>query len=336
MVGMVIAHYVRRQEGVVLLDGVRAFVDGRAMPLFVLLGGVGITLLTRSSPTPDRDLVARAAVLFPLGLLLQELTTVVAVILQYYALYFLVAIPLRRLGNGGLWVAAATFTAVGSVSYQLTDLPVYNGWEGIGSWGTPLWGSLIVSGYYPLFPGMAFLLVGMWIGRLPLQRPEVARRLALEGAMVATVTTLGARRLAGLVGFEPDGEGFSWARLLDTSAHSEMPVWVIGTAALAAGVIGVCLLAAARFRLPAAVAMGRLALTFYAFQAILVRWTPDPGDTDIVVEFLVAAAILAGFAILARWWVGRFGHGPLERLLRIGSRRTLTPAAVPDGPGGRP
>ena len=80
--------------------------SGRAAALFAVCAGVGIALATggsRGLAGGRRDLgaaaglVVRAALIGVLGMLLVELDAPVAVILLYYALLFVVAIPLLRL-----------------------------------------------------------------------------------------------------------------------------------------------------------------------------------------------------------------------------------------------
>ena len=205
MIGMVIAHYVVRDPGGGALDSVRAFVDGRAMPLFVLLGGVGVTLAARRAAHPDRALLLRAVVLFPLGLLLQEVTVGIAIILQYYALFFVVAVGLRRLPGVGLWAVALVVTALGGVAFQLTPTwPTYEGWAGWSALGDAMWWkglatALTVNGYYPLAPTLAFLAVGMWLGRQRLDSDRVAATMLAAGMVLGLVGYVGGRALASAV-----------------------------------------------------------------------------------------------------------------------------------------
>ncbi|MDH4307127.1 MAG: DUF418 domain-containing protein, partial [Acidimicrobiia bacterium] len=67
--------------------------------------------------------------------------------------------------------------------------------------------------------------------------------------------------------------------------------------------------------------VGQMALTFYAYQAIVINWTPERPTTDIGTEYLLVAGLTAAFAAFAWLWRLRFRRGPLEALLRIGSGR---------------
>lgn len=343
MAGMVIAHFVERTEepGVLrggVLDAARAFVDGRAMPLFVLLAGVSVALLVRRSARPDRGLLVRALLFLPLGLLLQAWTRDIAIVLQYYALFFVVAVGLRRLSDRVLLAVAALAVAAGGWTYQVWgDLAPGDGrWEGWVTVREP-WRVLValtIDGYYPLLPSLAFLAVGLWVGRRVIARRS-AVLLTGVGAGLAVLGYLGGRALAALTGADASFVGpgsfrprFSWLRLLDTAGHSQMPAWVIGSTGCALVAVGVCVLVAAhagkaaRAMLRPFVLAGRGALTFYVLQALVIRWTPEVATTAIVTEYLIAAAIFGGFVVVAVLWQRRFRRPPLEALLhRVGGTR---------------
>jgi uncharacterized membrane protein len=192
--GMLLAHFAyeaRSEPG--WLGSVARFTDGRAMPLFVVLGGVGITLLTQAARHPDRALLGRAALLFVAGLLLENRTNVL-VILHVYAVLFVLAVVLRRL-PGGVLLGLAAVATVGGGAIQLAEVD----WTNVRSelvdssttWGiVPILArpgvlavDLVATGGYPLFPTLAFATVGMWLGRQRLT--GMGRQLAVAGAGVA-------------------------------------------------------------------------------------------------------------------------------------------------------
>ncbi|MEL6985425.1 MAG: heparan-alpha-glucosaminide N-acetyltransferase domain-containing protein, partial [Actinomycetota bacterium] len=106
MAGMVVVHFVSRfQQPDHDLTELAALFHGRAMPLFMLLGGVGVTLLTARSATPDRDLAIRAVLLLGLGLVLTEYIDRLAIVLPSYGLLFVLAMAARRLPSAALLAA---------------------------------------------------------------------------------------------------------------------------------------------------------------------------------------------------------------------------------------
>ena len=379
MIGMVIAHYVVRDGSGGALDDLRAFMDGRAMPLFVVLGGVGISLLVRRAAHPDRLLLYRAACLLPLGLVLQEWTVGIAIILQYYAVLFVAALLLRRLANSSLLIFAALTVAVGAFTYQFLGprLGTYDDWQGWSSIRHPagLLAALFVNGYYPFLPTAAFFAVGMWLGRQRLADRRWAVGLLGVGLLLALLGYSGGRALsaqldadgvvstAGQVqlradlekeiaasegvtpaefrsavrrrfpdpkereaaleqyveGYEQSTPTFRADRLTDANGHSQMPAWMIGSTGVALAVVGFCLVASQvllRGLRPVAV-FGQFALSFYAFQAIVIRWTPEDDTPLLAKEFLITAGVVSVFAVFGFLWHLKFRHGPLEMVLRL-------------------
>ncbi|MGH1488668.1 MAG: DUF418 domain-containing protein [Acidimicrobiales bacterium] len=329
MFGMVIAHYAWPDDSDGILDGIASSVDGRAMPLFVMLGGLGVTMLTSRSPHPDRALLIRAAILGPLGLVLQELTTFIAIILHYYSVFFVAAVVLRRLSTRVLAGLAIFIAVAGSWTYQflapqvtgyrqpsdLIDAPLNLGW------------SLLFEGFYPFFPVASFFIVGMILARLDLRSPKVALRLAIVGALTFAAVALTADPLVealdvNVLAWQTDEAAFNLSRLLDDDGHSEMLAWLIAAMGSSVAIIGGSLLLTPKlggWSRPL-VSLGQLALTFYVFQAVLVRFTPHPSETDLGQEFLTLLPIYFGFMAFATLWKLRFRTGPLEAVLRLGSR----------------
>lgn len=197
--GMLVAHFaysVRGEDGA--LGRVARFTDGRAMPLFVVLGGVGITLLTARAKHPDRALLGRAAVLLVAGLLLEARTNVL-VILHFYALFFVAGVVLRRLPGWALLTLAAVSTAIGSavalaepewstVRETLADQSTTFGIVPVVvSHPFVLLTDLVATGGYPLFPTLAFVTVGMWLGRQRLSSVPWQAGLVAAGVALFTV-----------------------------------------------------------------------------------------------------------------------------------------------------
>ncbi len=155
------------------------FTDGRAMPLFILLGGCGATFLLARSRRPWREMTGRAIVLLLLGLAFAA-TQPVAVILQAYAVYFLLAVAAAKLPTRWLLPTAAAVTGAGalSVMFVTRHLPteldyrdsVSDTFGSLGLLAKPhvLLSDIFITGYYPVFPCFGFILVGMWVARIDL------------------------------------------------------------------------------------------------------------------------------------------------------------------------
>jgi uncharacterized membrane protein YeiB len=310
ILGMLVAHYARPDENG--WAGPSDFVNGKAMPLFVLLGGVGLTLLTDRARHPARAVLGRAALLAVLGLLLVEHVPLIAVILHFYAAYFVLGLLVRCLPDVGLLAVAVAVTAAGAVTWMALapDLPTYGGWHTLDR-PHELLADLALSGVYPVLPSFAFFVVGMWVGRRRLG--DTAEQVRLLGAGVVLV-------LAGYVVGGPLGRRLTGGEVFETTGHGNMPAWVVGATGFSLAVLALCLLATARWpRLLSPLAFaGQLALTFYVLHALGLRWWyPDVNDALGYGQELAAALVVLGvFVVAATLWRRRFERGPLEEVLR--------------------
>ncbi|MFD9223200.1 hypothetical protein ACFWDI_25070 [Streptomyces sp. NPDC060064] len=204
--------------------------DGRAPAIFTLIAGLSLTLSRggtkpRTQPTGAlRGTLIRCAVLAALGLALTELRSGIAVILTFFALYFLAAEPLARLRTRALIAVAAVSVVLGPVlsyalgpyfGYRIIGRGRYPGFEAVTSWsgfGDAL-DTLLLSGAYPWLTYFPYVVVGMALGRVAnLSRPGIAGRLIGWGAL----TTLAGHGLSALA----LGPGGGREVLLRAIAHS--------------------------------------------------------------------------------------------------------------------
>jgi hypothetical protein len=255
---------------------------GRAAALFAVLAGVGVAFLTgreRVQPgAPLRStgaaLAARAAVIGGIGLVLGHLTDAeyAAVILPYYAVLFLLAIPLARLGTKALLATgAAIAVGVPVLSHLLRGLlPEPSGANlALADLVTRPFGlmsELLLTGEYPALSWAAYLCAGIAIGRMRLSTRWVAAGLLGAGTMLAAAASavsdlllgpdggLAALRDAGtgmtgvsvrdILDFGADGvtPTTSWWWLAVTAPHSGTPLDLLHTTGTAVAMLGAALL----------------------------------------------------------------------------------------------
>jgi methionine-R-sulfoxide reductase len=333
-----------------------ALPHGRASILFVLVAGVGVSLLASSRTTGPADarwkLAWRAALLLPLGLLLQDLDHRVLVILQTYGALFLIAIVVLRLPDRVLLGLAALLVAFGPVLFLIGRMTAPDVFDRSSiAWSDPL--SRIVvgvfaSGPYPLPVWAAPFVLGMWIGRRDLRSLGVRLALVVFGAAATTAAPLAASLGTTVLG-EP-GATATWLTLLDAAPHSQMPPWLLGSMGSAALVLGLSLFVADA--LPRAtwpiVALGQLALTVYVAHLLALHaWSDVLRSRDVDEAARNVLAFTAGAAVAATLWRAAFRRGPLEALLDVPWKATVlvrrrlrsTGDTVPHGTieeGGRP
>lgn len=302
---------------------------GRASILFIVLAGIGVSLLTADrSPTrlrtTTRRLWWRALVLLPIGLFLQALPINVAVILQYYAVYFLVAATLARTRDRTLLIVAAAGATLGPVVLvwlqQLTPT-----WfqPGVPAWsdGLRIARDIALTGYYPVAVWTAPLAFGMWIGRRDLRSDQTAWRMLTSGALVTAAGTVLSDVAIAVLG-EPVSEA-DWRQLAAIVPHNEMPLWLVTSAGIAVAITGGCILLCRRLPRPSwpLVAFGQLAFTVYVLHLLVLAVWPQWLIRDDVGSAWRSVALFTVVAVtLATLYRLIAARGPFEMLLRVPQR----------------
>ncbi|GAA3195903.1 MULTISPECIES: DUF418 domain-containing protein [Streptomyces] len=329
---------------------------GRASALFALLAGFSVVLMTgRRAPKTGREgrqavvkVLIRAAILLVLGTLLTMTGTPVEVILAYYGLYFVLVLPLYRLGAGPLAaLAVGTALVLPQVRFVVAGA-IESGGPGAGGLGGGLV-DLLVTGSYPALSWLPFVIAGMAVARLDLASTAVRRRLALTGA-AAAVLGYGGSWLAlhlvpgaagALAGAYESGTGTgavmsAWwsdiagdpvhdtpAWLLTAVPHSETTLSILGNTGVAVLVLVACIAvcdrpASSRRLAQPVIAVGTMSLTAYVFHIVainLLGFEELPGEPlPVLIAFTVVTAL---FAVS---WSRHFPRGPLESCLHGATR----------------
>jgi uncharacterized membrane protein len=193
LLGMVATHVLDARTPDGELATAQWLAGGRASALFAVLAGVSLALMTRE-PLRGRPLAlrslgiaGRAVLIAALGLLLGGLDSGVAVILTYYGVLFVVGLPFTLLRVRALVPLTVAWVVVAPVVSHLVrpDLPE-RGFESpsFAQLADPgqLASELLLTGYYPVVPWLAYLLAGLALGRLDL------RDTSLLGARTVTGT----------------------------------------------------------------------------------------------------------------------------------------------------
>lgn len=316
--------------------------DGRSAALFALLAGTSLALISGRERRPSGwaltrarlTTLVRAAVLLVLGWFLVALGTPVAVILPAYAVLFAMAVPFLGVRRRWLVLTAAVVTLVSpTVITWLTTPPapgvrsvVARAFRTTDPVHLPL--DELVTGYYPALVFIAYVLVGLAVGRTDLGRVRVQAGLAVGGAALAGIGW-GTSRLA----LDALGTGASpiTLALVSAGAHDDTTLEVVGNVGTALAVIGLCLLltrpgtAVGRVLgsvLSPVAAAGAMSLSVYSFQIVAIAVLGDD-----VVWFPESNAVLVWFVVvsLAASWLWRrlLGKGPLERAVAAIVRATV-------------
>ena len=257
--------------------------SGRAAALFAVLAGVGLALSTgKQQPLQGPELRAarrgialRALVIGAVGLSLGGLEVNIAIILVHYAVLFLCVLPFVGLGReapagtGGRLDAGSPALAFLLRPWLLSaDPPLQLGHNpelgGPGHAGRLL-GDLFLTGYYPVLQWIAYLLIGLAIGRLALSKAAVpflllapgpwwrslakwlgdrhdgglGRRAALQAQIGDPSYPLESLLQVNLAGVDQSGSVW-W--LATSAPHSGTTLDLLHTSGVAAAVVGVFLL----------------------------------------------------------------------------------------------
>jgi hypothetical protein len=332
---------------------------GRSAALFAVLAGVGIALSSGGSQAwtgrrlnaARRAVAARAFLVMAIGLTLALTDVRLLVILPYYGLLFLVALPVLGWGARRLAVLAA----IAAIATPVISHVLRQGQDSAIA-ANPEWADLLtvpgdtlrvllLTGTYPVLTWSTYLFAGLAVGRLDLARAAVARMVLLVGAGLAL-----AGRLIGQVTFAVVGRSTVAAELPRAAVPEEyldamMLHWFFGsppsthwwwlgiqaphigttpdlvhTTGTALLVLGVCLLVVPRVGRWARplVAAGSMTLSLYTAHVLVVSVThPRSGGTTWITdlsdttEFLIHVAVAL---IVATAWGSPERRGPLEAL----------------------
>ncbi|MFD7843058.1 DUF418 domain-containing protein [Nocardia sp. NPDC059764] len=304
--------------------------EGRSAALFAVLAGVSLALMSggaqpATGPAGRRAVVriaARAILVALLGLALAQLHSGIgiALILAYYGLFFLLALPALWLSARGLALLAAIWAIAGPLeSYAIRnqleqsafgghpDFGMLTSWSGVRQ----TFPMLTLTGTYPALTWMPFLFAGMALGRWGIRAlrplPVIGVGLALTllgygGSWLAQYSLGGRAHLAelltrnlsaaGITDFDPgqviDAAGFGvvsttspwW--LTVATPHSGTPFEVFGATGVAFLVIGVLMAAVPRTGIAVRplIAAGSCALSLYILQVVAVSVLVPVPDPD--------------------------------------------------------
>ncbi|MBE3010597.1 DUF418 domain-containing protein [Microbispora sp. NEAU-D428] len=338
---------------------IRYLADGHSSVLFATLAGFSLMLIAgRREPKTGlagRQAKARIAIR---AVILLALGTAMAmefggvIILGFYGVYFLLALPLVRLSARTLAITAAALALVTpQLAFALNSLLSESVQQSISAYD-PLHRlsdvgvlDLLLTGFYPALTWMPFVIAGMALGRLDLSSGTVQRRLAALGAAL-TVTAYGMSLLlagkdalrslaedgssssgSGSVpldsgSFEPD---LSASSLLTAGPHSGTTFDIIGSVGVA--ILVIVGATVAMDRLPRlrrlakpVIAVGTMSLTAYVGHFLAQSALSVPAGTGTQQSWVPLLLFILGATLFAAIWSRFFRRGPLEYLLNAATK----------------
>lgn len=334
LLGMVATHVLAERTAEGDLTFSQWLAGGRASALFAVLAGISLALMTGAREPvhgPERTLrsvglALRALLIAALGLALAALDTSLAIILTYYGVLFLLGIAFVGLRARALALLATAWVVLApALSHLVRPALPERGFAspGLDQLGDPgqLASELLLTGYYPVFPWLAYLIAGMALGRADLRNRRLLTALGGGGLALAVLATrlsravtdpaVSDRHAAGMFGTTPDDGAWSW--LLLVAPHSATPFDLAQTIGSSLAVIAGCLLLERALPLGGVTFLavlfgaGTMTLTLYSLHAVMrtpAVWPPEePGS------YLWHVLVLLGVGMV---YVALGRRGPLE------------------------
>jgi uncharacterized membrane protein YeiB len=340
VLGMVVVHFslvgaAGRSEPP-WLAWILAHLDGRASATFVVLAGVGITLVSARARR-DRDAMTLTAVRrvlsrrggFLLAVGFVNLLIWPGDILRVYGVSFLVASRLILAPARLLLGLAVAFALAFAALVFVGDFETNWEWQTLtyrGLWApSGVFRNLFFDGFRSVLPWTGFVLFGMWLGRLDLTDRRTNGRVLFAAAAVALAAEAASGLLVSYFLAHPVGglDGETVTAVFGTESMPALPLFLLAAGGTATAVIALCVRVGSswpgRAWQPLA-ATGRMALTWYFAHILLglgalvafglVGTQPLPVAAGYGLLFFGAAVILSCV------WAGSFRQGPLEWVMR--------------------
>ena len=334
--GLVFANFSQSVDhtGFYLLD---TLTQGGTIATFLVLGGIGVSLFAqRSRITNDahgftdsrKRLIRRAAFLLVVGICCSSIWQ--ANFLCFFSICIAVGALLLTVANRWLWSFAFIFILIWIVLaflmfdyYKVID-EFSRYWEEFQE-GDP-WTvegmvfRVYLYSFHVIFFWVAFLLIGMWLGRQNVHFRRV-RRNVFFGGIVALVLACAYWLLIRYV-WVPSRP--SLADLPSTSAVllQFTPLNIFATCGIIAAIIGGSLLLTERYRdakwTQPFIATGQLALALYVAQLVFGKWMLRALEvSDIIYPFGIENAVIFCICavIFSHFWRKRFERGPIEWIM---------------------
>ena len=309
--------------------------SGKAAALFVTLAGVGIALMTQKAyQTKDLSLreivkyklLKRSVLLFVVGL--SYIAIWPADILHFYGVYILINSFFIYQKSQYSLIAALIFIIAYPILMMVIDYDL--GWnfdtlEYLDFWTIKgFLRNLLYNGFHPVFPWVAFMLVGLWYGRNDLRDAVVVRELMRRSILVFLIVVL----LSKFLLYNSIGvDAYENELLQAVFGLSPMPpliLYMLAGSSLSIAIISFCILGVDRCReryiVKCFVNTGRLALTIYVAHVVLGMGIVFGYDESMIgkytLHFSVRYALIFSVlcVIFSNIWLTYFKSGPLEWL----------------------
>ena len=339
VIGMVIVNFkiALGTNGNHWVNEIAGVFDGKAAATFVVLAGVGIALMTNGSFREKKreemkkkqvQLLKKAFFLFVVGVSYTWIWP--ADILHYYGVYmvfalFFMYLPLRQLLSSSLLIVFIFPTLLLVFDYEY-------GWDfkALSYWD--MWSfngfvrNLLFNGFHPVFPWVAFIIFGIWLGRQELSNSKVQRRLFTRALIAFVCIQLISILLQTSMDRIVPNESESLGILFGTVPMPPLPLYMLNGASIATMIIIGSIWIGTNFEFSwwaqALKSTGQLALTFYVAHVVVglgvieIFGSQDFGEYSIGFSLGYALVFSLGCVLFAKVWLRNNEVGPLEYVMK--------------------
>ncbi|MFD3445621.1 DUF418 domain-containing protein [Microbacteriaceae bacterium 4G12] len=337
ILGMVIVNYKLSMgadgKGATWIIYFTGLFEGRASAIFVILAGIGISLMTKKARvTNDPILIKeskqtiwkRAFFLLLLGISLYIIGWN-ADILHYYAFYMFLS---------SFYIVASNTTLLYSFIGILTTAQIFQlifdytkGWNASFHEYQSFWTlegflrNLLFNGFHPIFPWFCFLLLGLWLGRLDFTRTDIRKKLLWYSSFTFII-------LESLSFFLIKTMSPFLGREISTYFFSTKPMppnifYILSSSSTAIIVIILCVyfteIFAKNIMTKSLILTGQMALTHYIghvlflFVLAVVKLLENQ---TLFISLMWSVLFFICAIFLSYMWKSQFKRGPVELLMR--------------------
>lgn len=313
--------------------------SGKAAALFVVLAGIGMTLMYNSAKQKNDplkikqvkvSLLKRALFLFVVGLSYYFIWP--ADILHYYGLFLVIGVLF--ISSSKRTLIAVSSLLVFAFIIMLFIFDYEKGWD----WNVleyqdfftvnGFFRNLFFNGFHPVIPWAAFLLTGIWVGRIDFNNKNILAKTMFISLMIFLVT-----KVISMISIFFLTQNVSPGEIEDIKAFfgtEPMPpsfFYMITGSSLAVFIITISIYITEKLKenniIKALIYTGQLALSIYIAHVVIgmlaIEVIFGVVEQSFSIEFIVIYATLFSLAsvIFSVLWRKKYKRGPLEKLMRI-------------------
>jgi uncharacterized protein len=335
---MVIVNFnlvLTRVDDVGVLSNILRLLQGKGAALFVVLAGVGVSLMINTSLV-NKDkiklkekrniLLKRALFLFVFGLIYMPLWP--ADILHYYGLYIVICVLLMNSEAIKLWVAIVLLVVVYPLILGLINYEI--GWNWTINEYVDFWTingflrNLFINGFHPVIPWVAFMLVGIWLGRQDMNDKNHRNSILWVSVVVFVIVQMVSNKLIDMAVYFIELPIEDAIAIFGTKPMPPMPLFMISGISWSFIIIIICIWLAEKMErkklLDHLVKTGQMAFTHYILHVVVGVLSAylifGENNLSTLHTFLYAISFCVALIVFSVIWLKKFKKGPVSMFMR--------------------